>query len=177
MPKRSLFVPILLIPMLAAAIGCKSTQPKSEATIEEPPALASMLQTADPKAAAQLVKGFYDVEAGSWRWTARQFSVTLSPPATAAARGARLILRLTVPDPVIEKLSSVKLSASVEGTALGEETFSKAGPYVYARDVPAAALAKPSVVVDFSLDKALPPSASDLRELGIVVSAVGFEAK
>lgn len=177
MSKRSIHVPILLISILAAAAGCKSTQSKPQATIEEAPALASMLQVSDPKAAAQLVKGFYDVEAGSWRWTARQFSATLSPPATAAERGARLILRLTVPDPVIEKLSSVKLSASVEGAALGEETFSKAGPYVYSRDVPAAALTKPAVVVDFSLDKSLPPTASDLRELGVVVSAVGFEAK
>jgi hypothetical protein len=31
--------------------------------------------------------------------------------------------------------------------------------------------------VDFALDKALPPSGSDQRELGLVVSAVGFDPK
>jgi hypothetical protein len=172
---------ILCVTLAALALGvvagCKRTPPKAEATIEEGPVLESMLQVGDPKAATQLVKGFHDVEAGSWRWTAGRFSVSLSPPAGAAERGARLILRLTVPDPVIQRLSAVKLSASVDGVALPEETFNKAGQSVYSRDVPPAAVAKRTVIVDFALDKSLPPSASDQRELGLVVSAVGFEAK
>jgi len=177
MSKRDLWVPMLAGAILAAAGGCKRGPSKSQATVEEAPAVSSVLQTADPKAAPQLLKGFYDVEAGSWRWTAGKFSVSLSPPAGAPERGARLILRLTVPDPVIQKAGPVKLSASVEGTPLAGETFSKPGQYVFSRDVPASALGKRVVVVDFALDKFLPPSGSDERELGVVVSAVGFEAK
>jgi hypothetical protein len=31
--------------------------------------------------------------------------------------------------------------------------------------------------VDFSLDKTIPPTAADRRELGVVVSLVGFQPK
>jgi len=136
-----------------------------------------MLQVGDPNAAAQLVKGFYDLEAGTWRWTMGKFSVTLSPPPNASERGAKLVLRLMVPEPVIKKLTSVKLSASLDGVALAEETYTKPGQYVYSQDVPAQALAKRVVTVDFALDKFLPPGEADQRELGLVVTAVGFEAK
>jgi hypothetical protein len=33
------------------------------------------------------------------------------------------------------------------------------------------------VTVDFALDKFLAPGAADQRELGVVVSSIGFEAK
>ena len=163
--------------MLLSPAGCKRTQPKSDATIEEGPTLQTMLQVGDPNAAPQLIKGFHDVEAGSWRWTMGKFSVTLSPPPKASERGARLVLRLMVPEPVIQKLTSMKLSASLDGVALAEETYTKAGLYVYSQDVPAQALAKRVVTVDFALDKFLPPGEADQRELGLVVTAVGFEAK
>jgi len=44
--------------------------------------LSSHLAVADPRAAVQLVHGFYDPEGNSWRWTARQFSAagTMSGP-------------------------------------------------------------------------------------------------
>jgi len=103
--------------------------------------------------------------------------VTLSPPPKASERGARLVLRLMVPEPVIQKLTSMKLSASLDGVALAEETYTKAGQYVYSQDVPAQALAKRVVTVDFALDKFLPPGEADQRELGLVVTAVGLEAK
>ncbi len=160
--------------------ACKSRQNLSETTIEEPEqaaGLRSFIQTGDPAAASQLVKGFYDIEAGSWRWTARNFSVLLAPPKGAAEKGARLVLRLSVPEPVTKKLGPVTLRASVEGVDLSPETFSKDGQYVYTRDVPPQALAKNAVTVDFALDKSLAPSGADQRELGVVASAVGFEAK
>ncbi len=171
---------LLLIPVIAlvlAPAGCKRTQSKADATIEEGPLLQTMLQVGDPKAAAQLVKGWHDVEQGAWRWTAGKFSVTLSPPPQASQKGARLILRLVVPEPVSKKLGAIKLTASVDGVALPDETYSKPGQYVFSRDVAAPALAKRVVSVDFALDKFLPPGDSDQRELGLVVTAVGFEAK
>ena len=82
-----------------------------------------------------------------------------------------------VPEPVIQKLKSIKLSASVEGVALPGETYSKPGGYVYSQEVPAKALAKNVVVVDFKLDKCVPPGDVDRRELGVVMTAVGFEAR
>jgi len=166
--------------LLLSSGACKSRQNLSEATIEEPKeaaGLQSFIHTGDSGAASQLLKGFYDIEAGSWRWTARNFSVLLAPPKGAAEKGARLVLRLTVPEPVAKKLGSVTLRASIEGVDLPPETFSKEGQFDYVRDVPPQALAKNAVTVDFALDKSLPPSGADQRELGIVATAVGFEAK
>jgi hypothetical protein len=178
MPKlRFCLFPVPVIALLLTPAGCNRSRPKADATIEEGPLLLTMLQVGDPKAAAQLVKGWHDVEQGSWRWTMGKFSVTLSPPPQAPQKGAKLVLRLVVPDAVPKKLGAIKLTASVDGVALPDETYAKPGQYVFSRDVAAQALGKRVVSVDFALDKFLPPGDADQRELGLVVTAVGFEAK
>jgi hypothetical protein len=136
-----------------------------------------MLHVADPRAAPQLLNGFHDVEQNAWRWTMGKFAVTLRPPANASQKGARLILRCAVPATIIQRLTAVSLAANVEGVSLPEETYSRVGEYVYSHDVPAKVLAMNAVKVEFSLDKCLPPGGTDQRELGIIVSMVGFEAK
>jgi hypothetical protein len=146
-------------------------------TIEEGPALASMVAVADPHVASQLVSGFYGVEQNSWRWTAGRFSVLLRPPRTAAANGAVLQLKFSLPDAAMSKMKAVSLSAYVNGTALAPESYTQAGQFVYIRDVPASLLAGDVSRVDFALDKTVPPSGTDQRELGLVVSLVGFQPK
>lgn len=136
-----------------------------------------MVHAADPKAAFQLVKGFHEIEQNAWRWTAREFAVTLRPPAQAAEKGAVLRLKFAVPEPVIARLKAITLASRVGGAALAPETYAKPGDYVYTRDVPASALAGDVVSVEFSLDKAIPPSEADQRELGVVVTSVGLETK
>ena len=161
-----------------ALVGCRSRQKvKVQATEEEAPSLASTVHTADPRVAAQLISGFYGIEDNAWRWTAGKFSVLLRPPRTSAQKGAILQLKFALPDPIIGPLKSVSLSATVNGAALPAETYTKSGEYTYARDVPPNLMAGEAVKVDFALDKALPPSSSDQRELGLVVSVVGFEPK
>lgn len=139
--------------------------------------LASTISTADPATASQLVKGFYDLDHNAWRWTQKNFSVTLGAPRGAAQKGARLVLRFTLPEALLKNLKFITVSAAVKGLALPSQTFGTTGEQIYRQDVPAEAFRDPSVPVDFSLDKALPPSATDTRELGIVVSEIGFEAK
>ena len=164
--------------MLIALAGCRSKQKvRVQATEEEAPSLASTVHTADPRVAAQLISGFYGIEDNAWRWTAGKFSVLLRPPRTAAQKGAILQLKLALPDPIIGPLKSVTLSATVNGTALPPETYTKSGEFTYARDVPPNLMSGEAVKVEFALDKALPPSAADQRELGLVVSVVGFEPK
>jgi hypothetical protein len=131
----------------------------------------------DPTAATQLVSGFYDIEGGSWRWTGKQFAVTLRPPVQAARQGAVLELHLTVPEPSIRALQSLTLTASVGGSTLGPETYRKAGEYVYRRDVGPKLISGDALRIDFQLDKIVAPGASDLRELGIVVTSAGLVAK
>ncbi|HWC98820.1 MAG TPA: hypothetical protein VG456_18800 [Candidatus Sulfopaludibacter sp.] len=171
--KLALLVALALVPL-----GCK--QPKKvqvQQTVEESPRMASAVRMGDPKLETQLVSGFYGIEGNAWRWVAKQFTVVLRPPFGASQRGATLQLSLTVPDPVINKLKTISLSASVDGSPLPPETYTQAGPYVYKRDVPASLLTADSVKVDFQLDKAMPPTDQDKRELGVVVNSVSLEAK
>jgi hypothetical protein len=157
--------------------ACK--RPNKVETVEEARQTAGFVAMNDANAASQLLKGFYGVEAGAWRWTAGKFTVLLKPPANAATKGAKLELKLTIPQPVIAKLNQVTLTAKVGDTPLPPQTFNKTGDYTYAQDVPATAFAGVSgpVRVDFWLDKAMPPTSSDLRELGIVVFSAGLESK
>ena len=171
----------LLLAALAAVIaltGCRSKQKvRVQATEEEAPTLASTVHVADPRSSAQLVSGFYGVEQNAWRWTAGKFTVLLRPPHGAAQNGATLQLKLSVPDPVIAKLKTVSLGASVGATKLPPETYTQAGEFTYTRDIPPGALSADAVKIDFALDKAIPPGEVDQRELGVVVTSVGLDPK
>jgi hypothetical protein len=168
---------ILALCLALAPMGCKRHRRVAVQTVEEGSPLASVIATADPHAATQLVSGFYGVEQNSWRWTAGRFSVLLRPPRTAASNGAVLQLKFALPDGSMAKLKAVSLSAYVNGTALAPESYTQAGQFIYSRDVPANLLTGDVARVDFSLDKTMPPSAADRRELGVVVSMVGFQPK
>ena len=86
-------------------------------------------------------------------------------------------MRLTVPPVVVEKLKTISLSATIGVATLPPETYTQAGDYTYTRDVAPALLAGESVRVDFQLDKSMPPSGADLRDLGVVVLSAGLEPK
>jgi len=175
---RLILVSALAAGLLASA-GCKRKARKMtmEPADEETTSLATMVHVADPRATVQLIRGFHDVEQNAWRWTMRKFSVTLKTPAGAAARGATLQLKFVIPDVVLAKLKSLALSASVEGTPLAGETYTAAGEQTYTRDVPPQAFKADAVTVDFVLDKALPPGPADRRELGVIVTTAGLEAR
>ncbi len=166
------------LPFLFAPFGCKRQRKvQVKTTEEEAPRMASMIHMSDPKTASQLVSGFYDVEQNAWRWAQRRFSVVLRTPIGAAQKGATLNLKFTIPDVIIAKLGSVTVAATVNGSALPPEKYDKPGEFSYSRDVPSNLLTGESARVDFTLDKAMAPSDSDQRELGVVVLSVGLEMK
>jgi len=169
---RRVFTSLLLISVLA---GCQPPASIPVETIEEeavPEPLASSFGAADPGASQQLVKGFYDDEQNSWRWTMKEFAVALRPPVGGSALGATLRLHLTVPDPVIDQLGEVTLSAWVGEKPLDPETYSEAGGYVYERPIPSEMLLGDVVALEFRLDKAIPPGTMDRRELGIIFNSI-----
>jgi hypothetical protein len=170
---RSLFLTSILIPLLLAGAGCKRRHRVSGQT----QLLASSIYAGDPNVAAHFAKGFYGVEENAWRWTAKDFAVDLSAPLHSDQKGAQLVMKLAVPDPVIQKLTSVQLTAEVEGYKAEPQIYSRAGQYIYTRDIPAENLKNEAVRINFSLDHALPPTGNDHRELGIIVSEVGLVAK
>ncbi len=108
-------IPAVLLLLVVTIGGCKRKRHRQ--SVEEP-GPATVLNTADPRVAGQLLRGFYSVEANAWRWTKGDFAAALKPPAGAAQKGATLIFRFVIPPTSIEQLKSVKLSASVNGTPL-----------------------------------------------------------
>jgi hypothetical protein len=174
MTNRIVGAAALAAALLLAVPACKH---KSGGTIEESHRMASSVRFSDPSTAGQLTSGFYGLEAKAWRWSARQFAVTLRPPARSAQQGAVLIVHGTLPASSLAKLGPMTLTASLNGTALAPETYSTAGEFIYRREVPANLLAADSVRIDFSLDKSIPPGDEDKRELGLVVSSVGLVPK
>jgi hypothetical protein len=140
------------------------------------PRMASTLRMNDPKAAVQLLSGFYPVEGGAWRWTAGKFSVLLRTPPGAAQQGATVTLDFTIPEVVIQKSKDITLTASVNGMMLQSTGYKAAGAQKFTADVPATALHADTVTVDYALDKTLPPGI-DKRELGIVATSVGIAGK
>ncbi len=170
---RSLSLTLLLIPLMLAAPGCKRRNRSSGQT----QLLASSIYAGDPNVAGHFAKGFYEPEQGAWRWTGKEFAVDLSPPLHSDQKGAQLVMKLAVPDAVIQKLTSLQLSAAIQGYKLEPQIYTKPGQYTYTRDVPADKLQSDAVRIDFALDRALPPTDADKRQLGIIVSEVGLVAK
>jgi len=167
---------LLILFLVVGMANCKRKK-KGASAVEQEQGMASMVHMADPRTAAQLVRGFHTVEQNAWRWTMARFTVILKPPAGAATRGATLLMKFTVPDTIINRLKNVTLTASVDGLQLAPETYNAAGEYVLTRDVPASAFTSEVATVDFVLDKALPPGDPDQRELGVVVNSIGLQAR
>ncbi len=168
----------LLLPALILTTGgCKRKRRQPAASDEPVTGLASVLNTADPRVAPQLVRGFHTIEGNAWRWTAGEFAAVLKPPAGAAQKGATLVFRFAIPDTVIRQLNSVKLSANVNGAQLAPETYSTTGEQTYTRDVPASALQKDTATVEFTLDKYMKPSGAEKRDLGVVASMIALQPK
>lgn len=137
-----------------------------------PRPIASEIDMANPAIAKQLLSGFYGVENHAWRWTARRFSVALETPADAAQNGATLRLHFYVSDAQAKKLGPMTLSAKVNDATLPSQTYAGSGQFTYAREVSSSVLQQQMVPVDFSFDKATPPSGAEARELGVVVTSV-----
>jgi len=177
--ERKSAVRLVCAAAVLALAGCKQQPKKVQVQQSAEPAsnMASELRMGDAKTEPQLTSGFYGIEAGAWRWTARQFGVVLRVPAGAAQRGATLEFDFTIPDVVVQKEKSVTLSASVDGNALPPETYSRVGTASYRRDIPAGALGGDNVKVNFTLDKAMPPAGGDRRELGVVATSVRLAVK
>jgi hypothetical protein len=165
---RSISFTLILLPLLLVSGGCKRNH-RGE--------VASTIFAGDPAFAGHFTEGFYAIEANAWRWTNKEFAVTLNPPLHSAERGAQLVMHLVVADAVIQHSQFVELSCSVEGLKLDPQVFAKPGSYTYTRDVPPDKLKGREVRIDFALDHAFPPTPPDIRQLGIIVSEVGLVAK
>jgi tRNA (mo5U34)-methyltransferase len=130
-------------------------------------AFCLLRSTAGGDGRMELLNGWHRLEHDCYRWTERRFAVRLKAPAPEQA--ARLRLRFYIPPETLDKLGPMTLSAEVNGVSLPAQTYASAEEQVYSADVPAGALTGTRALVEFALDKAVPPSPEDSRELGVVV--------
>jgi hypothetical protein len=175
---RRLILAVALCATVLTSSGCrKKNKPRTDLVSEEPAGLVSMLHTADPRGAVQLLRGFHEVEFEQWRWTAGEFAVTLKVPKGASQRGANLILKFSVAEPSIQKFGSVSVAGRIDALELSPEKYTAAGPATYIREIPASALTSESTVVSFKVTNFIPASESDQRDLGVIASLIGLEVK
>ncbi|HVV45107.1 MAG TPA: hypothetical protein VHC72_07865 [Bryobacteraceae bacterium] len=160
--------------------GCSKKANQAVQNDEGEPAanapLVSSLKMSAPSAKKQLTKGVYQLESGAWRWTAGNFTITLATPPGAAQKGATLTLNLVASDAVLQQVHSQSLTAAVGSQTLKTEKYVDPGPHAFTADVPASLLSGDTVAIDFSLDNSLPPSSSDRRELGVIITAASLDS-
>ena len=116
---------------------------------------------------ARLAHGWHGRESGGrhWRWTAQSFGLTIS--GEDAPR--KLKLNLYVSPLLTGRLGTITLTASVGDTVLRKQSYSKPGPHSFEMPLPRQT---GDQQIDFTLDKCLPPSDEDPRELGVIVSDI-----
>jgi SAM-dependent methyltransferase len=148
------------------------SRPDTMANDERALCLIRNRRLTDPGLTVKLLKGWHELEEHHWRWTERRFSVEI-PLQDPDAAGV-LELEFVYPDPVKERIGLLRLNASIEGAPLPETEYRASGPHVYRATVPPRQLRKPTLLVEFELNQAIPPDAGDLRERGIIVSNIGL---
>lgn len=122
----------------------------------------------------QLLSGFYNLEAGAWRWTGKTFQVSLKVP-EGSSKGALLILQGTVtPDSVSS--GPFEISSMVGDTQLASQSVTKAGEVIYRAEVPPAELKRPVVIASFTVSNThrVP---GDERDLGMIASVISLRSE
>jgi len=131
----------------------------------------SYINPGDLRAKPQLLSGWHEIEDGSWRWMSREAEAMLGVPSGAAPA---FELHLFFPPDHMRKAGGpVVVTVLLNGAPLAEETYTDPGGYTQSKAVPVGLLAPP-VKVTVRLSRAAPPTATDQRELGAVVSGLGF---
>jgi hypothetical protein len=125
------------------------------------------INMSDPDALSQLT-GVYGREANGWRWTGPRFSATLGP----AANASWLALDLYIAEASVKRLGRLTLSGSIGSNRLSPETYDQPGEFTYKRRINPDWFATGPATIEFKLDKWLPASAEDSRELGLVLRAI-----
>jgi hypothetical protein len=175
---RDFSTAVFLLALVLTATACKGKHNRVIVQNEEEttPQMASLVRMNDLNASAQILSGFYGLENNSWRWTSGKFSVLLRTPPNSAAQGGVITFSFSLPDIVIQRLKTVAITASVNGTKLKSAEYEKPGANIFTADVPPALLTGDSVKVDFTLDKTIPPDV-DKRDLGVVATSIGIAGK
>ncbi len=131
--------------------------------VERRPTLEYLSMNA-PEAKDQIVSGIYSLEDNRFRWMSRGAVLALKSPAAPTP----LRVEFTIPD----NAPARKLTVRLDGREVASQTYSAPGTYTL-ESAPVRAAA-PTATVEIEIDRTFtaPP---DARELGIVLTGVGFQ--
>ena len=136
---------------------------RADVVLERRPTLAYLPMNA-PQAPAQIVNGLYGLEGGAWRWMSEAAIVLLKSP----SRPLPVEAVFTIPDAAPAR----RVRLLLDGREIAAQTYTGPGPNVTLRSAPQTP-AGPTATVTLSVDRTFRVP-GDRRELGIVVSAIGF---
>ena len=134
--------------------------------------MQGVLMMGDPKVRPQLITGFHGVKPPPGGGPRAVHGG--AAPAVGSARRAPAHRETHHSSVVIGTEENLAFAAGGEQPT---ETYTTAGDYFYVREIPASLLTGDALRVDFQLDKSMPPSGADIRELGIIVLSIGLESK
>jgi hypothetical protein len=135
---------------------------RADIVLERRPTLSYLPMNA-AEAASQIISGLYDLENGAWRWMAASAVVLLKSPPEALPVEAVF----TIPDAAPARHVQLLL----DGREIAAETYS--GPGTYTLKSPPEMPAGATAAVTLALDRTFSVP-GDHRELGVVVSGIGF---
>jgi len=150
----------------------KSATDAGAAGSEERIAPRPYLHLGDVRCRPQLLRGWYGIEDGGWRWMAREAEVALPAPAGGAAR---FEMQLYFPPGHLERAGGpVTVNVALDGEPLAEQTYAQPGGYLLSQPVQTGLLTPGEHRIRVRLSRAAPPAGGDQRELGAVVQGLGF---
>jgi hypothetical protein len=127
---------------------------------------ASHFAMSAPEAEAHLMLGFYQLEQSQWRWMGpRAMAVLRAPDSESNATVFELSFHIP------ETAAARTVTISLDGKPLASQTYPGPGPY--SLRAPAAVTPGQAVTVEISVDRSF-RVAGDSRDLGIIVTALGF---
>ncbi|MBK5290750.1 MAG: glycosyltransferase family 39 protein [Acidobacteriia bacterium] len=136
---------------------------RADQVLERKPALSFVPMHA-AAAESQIISGVYQLESNAWRWAGRRAVILLKTPAHPSMLEATFR--------VVDSAPGRRVSLSLEGALLAEQTYSTGGLYTLRSPAPVSSR-NPSVTAIVTIDRSFQPP-GDHRDLGFILVSVGF---
>jgi SAM-dependent methyltransferase len=118
-----------------------------------------------------LLQGWHETEIGGTRWTEKRFSARVN--LTAIAGPDRLLMKVYVPEDLLERFGPRRLEIDVDGEPSAPAIFDSPGYHEIVRRF--RTRGRRSILVSCRVDNAMPPDDEDSRERALVVVSLDVE--
>ena len=152
-----------------ASVGDTATSTPVDAKRDE--RVFCLLESHYALANVDLVDGWYEAESSGSRWVAKHFSTRID--LTGRAGPDRVLLQVYIPEEHLQTLGTLHMDIQIDGVPAAPAVFDRPGFHDIVRLFRAGG--RQSILLSCEVDKALPPSEADNRELAIVVVTLECE--